>query len=284
MWAKSHMGQQSAVAAVFCCPVTRQGVGFLRRLGYRSNVMRLWSESLTLLAASLAGIGLLCAVPAAATQAKSRLQPKVTGESLAPGFRSSSQALPLQPMNLDVTRFAFTAPGRMTTSRVQAVEREFSFTPSRGKKGVSVGATVRSVTPASIGERTASAESGLAPAGYNFDLAVGYRGVSLSGGVTRVDSGLGGVSRKGLDVGVGYGTRNWQAAIEATAERDASSGIPRIGSPDPRYSVEARGALALAPNVSLGGSVRYRPALQNPTPLDPNKDDRAVMLGGAVAF
>jgi hypothetical protein len=60
--------------------------------------------------------------------------------------------------------------------------------------------------------------------------------------------------------------------------------VPRFGSPDPRYSVEARGALAVSPNVSLGGSLRYRPALQNPTPLDPNKDDRAVMLGGAVAF
>lgn len=266
--------------------------------------MRNRFESLTLLATSIAGFGLLCATPVAATSSgaaqssagqssaglgKSRLQPKVTGDngasdSLAPGFRSRSQALPLQPMNLDVSRFAFTAPGRMTTSRVQTVEREFRFTPSSGRKGVSVGATVRSLTPASVGERTASAESGLAPAGYNFDLAVGYRGVSLSGGVSRVDSGLGGVSRNGVDVGLGYGAANWQAAIQATAERDANSGIPRIGSPDPRYSVEARGALSLAPNVSLGGSVRYRPALQNPTPLDPKKDDRAVMLGGAVAF
>jgi len=246
--------------------------------------MRLWSEPLTLLAASIAGLAFLFAGSAAAAQTKSRLQPKVTGESIAPGFRSSAQALPLQPMNLDVSRFAFTAPGRMNTSRVQTVEREFSFTPSRGSKGVSVGASVRSVTPASIGERTASAESGLAPAGYNFDLAVGYRGVSLSGGVTRVDSGLGGVTRNGLDVGLGYGTRNWQAGIEATADREANTGLPRIGSTDPRYSLEARGALSLAPNVSLGGSVRYRPALQNPTPLDPNKDDRAVMLGGAVAF
>lgn len=246
--------------------------------------MRLWSESMALLTSSIAGIALLCAGSAAATQTKSRLQPKVTGETLAPGFRSSAQALLLQPMNLDVSRFAFTAPGRMTTSRVQTVEREFSFTPARGKKGVSVGATVRSVTPASIGERTALAESGLSPAGYNFDLAVGYRGVSLSGGVTRLDSGLGGTTRNGLDVGLGYGTRNWQAAIEATAERNTGSGIPLIGSPDQRYSLEARGALSLAPNVSLGGSVRYRPALQNPTPLDPNQDDRAVMLGGAVAF
>jgi hypothetical protein len=140
------------------------------------------------------------------------------------------------------------------------------------------------VAPTSVAERTAAADSGLTPAGYNFDLSVGYRGVSLSGGVSRVDSGLGGTSRQGMDVGVGYARRNWRAAIEATAERDTGFGASRIGSPDPRYSVEASGALALSPNVSLGGSVRYRPALQNPTPLDPNKADSAVMLGGAVAF
>jgi hypothetical protein len=246
------------------------------------------SESLMLLAGPLAGLALLCALPANATQtsaqAKSRLQPQVTSEGAPAGFRARSQALVLQPINLDVSRFAFTAPGRMTSSKVQTVERGFTFTPSRSGKGVSVGATVRSVAPSQAAERTASVESGLAPAGYNFDLSVGYKGVSLSGGVSRVDSGLGGQSREGVDVGLGYGTRNWQAAIAATAERETGFTVPRVGSPDPRYSVEARGALALSPNVSLGGSLRYRPALQNPTPLDPNKDDRAVMLGGAVAF
>lgn len=250
--------------------------------------MRHRTESLTLLAGSLAGLALLCAVPVAATSAsagaKSRLQPQVTADGVSAGFRSRSQALVIQPINLDVSRFAFTAPGRVPSSKVQTVERGFTFTPSRSSKGVSVGATVRSVAPTSVGERTASADSGLTPAGYNFDLSVGYRGVSVSGGVSRVDTGLGGQSRQGVDVGLGYGTRNWQAAIEASAERETSAAVPLVGSPDPRYSVEARGALALSPNVSLGGSLRYRPALQNPTPLHPKKDDRAVMLGGAVAF
>jgi len=257
------------------------------------------SESRTWLADSILWAALLCAgsvllvsgpVSAnsggttAASAIKSRLQPQVTADGLSAGFRARSQALVLQPINLDVSRFAFTAPGRVTSTRVQTVERGFTFTPSRSSKGVSVGATVRSVVPTSVAERTAAADSGLTPAGYNFDLSVGYRGVSLSGGVSRVDSGLGGTSRQGMDVGVGYARRNWRAAIEATAERDTGFGASRIGSPDPRYSVEASGALALSPNVSLGGSVRYRPALQNPTPLDPNKADSAVMLGGAVAF
>jgi hypothetical protein len=233
----------------------------------------------------LAGLALLCAGPAQAqSAARSKLQPSVT-EGAPAGFRSKSQALVLQPINLDVSRFAFTAPGRVTSSRVQTVERGFSFTPSRDTKGVSVGATVRGVVPSTAAERTAAAETvGLTPAGYNFDLSVGYRGVSVSGGVGRVDGGLGGRSRETVDVGLGYGARNWQAGIAATAERDEDFLVPRVGTPDPRYSVEARGALSLSPKVSLGGSVRYRPAPQNPTPLDPNKDDRAVMLGGAVAF
>jgi hypothetical protein len=244
--------------------------------------MRFGVESLARIAAPLVGAALLCASPALATQAKSKLQPEVTTEGASAGFRAKSQALVLQPINLDVSRFAFTAPGRVANTRVQTVERGFSFTPSRSSKGVSVGASVRSVTPAAA-ERTASAEA-LSPAGYNFDLSVGYRGVSLSGGVSKVDGGIGGPSREGVDVGVGYGTRNWQAAIEASAQRETAYLFPRNGANDPRYAVEARGALALSPKVSLGGSLRYRPAPQNPTPLDPNKDDSAVMLGGAVAF
>ncbi|MGL6043587.1 MAG: hypothetical protein ACRC1J_06650, partial [Sandaracinobacteroides sp.] len=150
-------------------------------------------------------------------------------------------------------------------------------------KGVSVGASVRSVTPSSASERTASAD-GIAPAGYNFDLSVGYRGISLTGGVSRLDNGLGGRSSEGVDVGVGFGKRNWQAAVEASAQRDTAWRFPQLGTPDPRYALEARGAYALSPKVSLGGSFRYRLAPENPTPLDPDKDDRAVMLGGAVAF
>lgn len=250
--------------------------------------MRVLPESLALGLAPLMGVALLCAQPAAAATtpapAKSRLQPQVTTEQDAVGFRVKSQQLALQPINLDVSRFAFTAPGRVATSGVKTVERGFNFTPSgNGKRGVSVGMTARSVVPAAA-ERTAAADSGLAPAGYNFDLSVGYRGFAVSGGVSRVDTGIGGRSREGVDVGVGYGQRNWKAGISAMAEREQVSLIPRVGTPDPRYSLEARGALALSPKVQLGGSLRYRVAPENPTPLDPNKDDRAVMLGGAVAF
>ncbi|TPE60523.1 hypothetical protein FJQ54_11010 [Sandaracinobacter neustonicus] len=241
------------------------------------------------LVASFAGAALLCvsagfgglASSALAATAKTRLVPEVTTENSTAGFRTRSQALVLQPINLDVSKFAFTAPGRVASSKVQTVERSFSFTPSGNPKGVSVGGSVRSVQTAAADR---SGDAGLSPAGYNFDLSVGYRGVQLSGGMSRVDGGIGGRSRQGMDVGVGYGARNWQAAIQASAERDSNQLIPRTATPDPRYSVEASGALALSPRVSVGGSLRYRLAPEHPTPLDPDKDDRAVMLGGAVAF
>ena len=87
-----------------------------------------------------------------------------------------------------------------------------------------------------------------------------------------------------MDIGLGYGAKNWRAGVLASAERESNYLLPRPGTPDPLYSVEARGALALSPQISLGGALRYRQAPEHPTPLDPNKDDRTVLLGGAVAF
>ncbi len=254
--------------------------------------MRLRPESLLQLAAPLAGVALLCAglgtVPAmAASTQKTRLQPQVTTEEESVGFRVKSQPLALSPMNLDVSKFAFTAPGRVASSKVQTVERGFSFTPSGAKKeAVSLGMTARSVVAAPT-ERMASAapsEAGIGPAGYNFDLALGYKGFAVSGGVSRLDTGLGGRNREGVDIGLGYGAKNWRAGVLASAERESNYLLPRPGTPDPLYSVEARGALALSPQISLGGALRYRQAPEHPTPLDPNKDDRTVLLGGAVAF
>lgn len=242
-----------------------------------------------MLCVSLAGTAVAAASTTNSTT-KSRLQPQVTTESDPVGFRVKPQQLqPLQSINLDVSRFAFTAPGRVANSRVQTVERGFSFTPSRNaSRGVSVGMTARSLVPTA--ERTATlvqpADSALRPAGYNFDLTVGYRGFALTGGVSKVDTGIGvgGRSREAVDVGLGYTARDWNAGIQASAAREDIYLLPRTGSPDPRYALEATGALALSPKVSLGGSLRYRLAPQTPTPLDPNRDDRAVMLGGAVAF
>lgn len=251
--------------------------------------MRHRPESLLQIAAPFAGLALLCSalvsVPAlaAATQ-KSRLQPQVTADGEPVGFRVKPQTLAVSPLNIDVSKFAFTAPGRVASAKVQTVERGFSFTPSRSKKGgVSLAMTARSVVP-SAPERNGAADAGIGAAGYNFDLALGYKGVAVSGGVSRTDTGLGGRSREGIDVGLGYGAKNWRAGVLASAERESAYMLPRPGTPEPLYSLEARGAYSLSPQVSLGGSLRYRQAPEHPTPLDPNKEDRTLMLGGAVAF
>lgn len=265
-------------------------MGFHKQLGYLKTVMRTCNESFAATLAPLVGALLLCAgistsaYAAPNVPARSKLQPRLVPDAEPVGFRAKTQQLVLQPINLDVSRFAFTAPGRVTSSRPQAVERSFSFTPSgSGRNGVSLGVTTRTVSvPQS--ERSAAIDPGITPAGYNFDLSVGYRGLAVTGGLSRVDTGLGGHSREGVDVGLRYGTRKWQAGIAAMAERDTGYLVPRGGTPDPMYAVEASGNVNLSPKVSLGGSLRYRPAPTNPTTLDPNRDDRAVMVGGAVAF
>ena len=259
--------------------------------------MRLSPESLLQLAAPLAGMAMLCAgvlaTPAlAASTQKTRLQPQVTAEGEAVGFRVKSQTLAIAPINIDVSKFAFTAPGRVAATKVQTVERGFSFTPSGANSGVkknnvSLAMTTRTVAPA-VPERNAAApvlaDNGIGPSGYHFDLAVGYNGFAVSGGVSRSDTGLGGRNREGVDVGLGYGAKNWRAGVLASAERESVYMMPRPGTPEPLYSLEARGSYLLSPQVSLGGSLRYRQAPEHPTPLDPNKEDRTLMLGGAVAF
>ena len=225
-------------------------------------------------------------VSAASTQT---LKPQVTSEQTPAGFQVKSRALALQPISLDVSRFAFTAPGRVPSSQVQTVEREFRFTPSRsGNRGVSLGMTARNIAPkastATAAARAIAADQALTPRGYDVDVSVAYRGFSVSGGVSRMDTGIGGRSTEGVDVGLGYAARNWRTGIVASAAREEQDLLPTGVLPDPRYAVEASGALTLSPQISVGGSVRYRMAPQNLTPLDPNKDDRAVFLGGSVAF
>ncbi len=60
------------------------------------------------------------------------------------------------------------------------------------------------------------------------------------------------------------------AYIEAVGSGRAMASLQYLGLP--------------LPQDALGGTLRYRLAPSTPTPLDPNRDDRAVMLGGAVAF
>jgi hypothetical protein len=198
------------------------------------------------------------------------------------------------PTNLDLSRFSFTAPREAAArTRPGGVERSFSFTPSGnpGRKSVTIGASSRTlsggadaVSPALRPVVAAGLDATNQPTGYAVDLAVGWRGFALSGGMSRLSTPdvLG--PREELDVGLSYGGRRWRTGIIAAAERTN----PLLAAPsDPnadRYSLSATGAVAVSKGLSISGGIRYRTAPLNPTLLDPNKPDEAVYLGGKLAF
>ena len=257
---------------------------------FLSRPLRL--AGLAVLAVSAGAVFATPAASASSAKAKSRVQ--VTTEADSPAFRLKPTALASLTMpNLDASRFTFTAPGRISNSKVQPLERGFSFTPSGSsdRKALSVGVTTRTLgtsqaTQQGAQARVASApiDAGLAPSGYGVDLIVGWKGFALNGGVSRLDQGVGaGGKREGADIGLSYASRNWKTNVHASAERSTSV-LTTSGPLTERFALEAGGAMALSPGVSVGGSFRYRLAPLNPTPVDPTKDDRAVFLGGAVAF
>jgi hypothetical protein len=244
----------------------------------------------------MALVGLVgLAMPALAAPG-SKTRSLLTSDDAPAGYRVRSQALGgAAPVlagapALDVSKFAFTAPGR-GAQRTQTMERGFRFTPSGGSGGrqVTVGVSGRTTAsgqaPTAAGRAAAAttASTGMAPASYDFDLAVAWKGVALTGEVSRLDSGGAG-QREGVGVGLSYGKSGWRTGVRATAER-GSTLIPQAeGRRTERLAIEATSAIAVGPALSLGGSVRYQPAPLRPTPLDPNREDRAVFLGGRVAF
>lgn len=229
----------------------------------------------------------LLAAPALAAQTRS----KVKVDTDAARARVAS----LVPPSIDTSRFAFTAPGRAAPQRLATIERSFRFTPSGSpdRKALALGVTSRVIAPtatAAAGPATAraaapSTEVALAPAGYNFDLSVDWKGFAVSGGISRVDQGLGFGRRDGVDVGLGYRASRWRAGLQATAERGLSAPLDPVrlsmAQLEPRYSFEASGAYALSPGVSVNGGVRYR---MNPVNPQQMPDDRAVFVGGSLAF
>lgn len=140
--------------------------------------------------------------PATANTApRTKAKPQVTTESETAAYRVKSNALPdLTPPTLDVSRFAFTAPGRVSGARVATVERGFRFTPAGAsdRRAIAVGVTSRVITASaaptgSAAVRAANAASaadfGMMPSSYNVDLSVGWLGFAVNGGISRVDQG-----------------------------------------------------------------------------------------------
>jgi hypothetical protein len=178
-------------------------------------------------------------------------------------------------------------PARSAAIRAQSVERSFRFTPSgktADRKALTLGLTSRVVAPAARTTVAAAAIDGLTPSGYNLGVSVGYQGFSLSGGYSRLDAGLIGPAREGVDLGLSYRGNRWKASLQASGELPSQELAGETLLLDRRYALEVGGAYALTPRLSLQGGMRY----QLITPLDPRltdeREDPSVYLGTSFRF
>ena len=242
------------------------------------------------LATGLAGVALLAASVTAHANPTPPKSAAVVKAKKAPA-KLVAEAQPtekLRPGSLGSFTPSLVDPARSAAIRTQSVERSFRFTPSgksADRKALTLGLTSRVVAPTTRTTVAAAAIDGLTPSGYNLGVSVGYQGFSLSGGYSRLDSGLIGPSREGVDLGLSYRGNGWKASLQASGElpsHDLTGGDPLML--DKRYAVELGGAYALTPRLSLQGGMRY----QLITPLDPRlTDDRAdpsVYLGTSFRF
>lgn len=253
------------------------------RMGHDSAVKTARGVAVALLCACTLALPVTAQAQVAAKSAGSNMF-SMSETSL---LKNRSNAMALSPINLDVSRFAFTAPGKVAApkpaAKAPAMERSFAFTPSgNAAKGVSIAAASRGGAPQR--PSPAPVEMITAPQPYDLDLSVAYRGFAVSGGIRQNEADLTGERQKSVDLGLSYGARNWRTSVQASADPAPRVITSPAQSQSDRFAVEAGGALLLSPSLSVGGGVRYRVAPAHPTPLDPNKDDRAVFIGGKLAF
>jgi len=170
------------------------------------------------------------------------------------------------------------APGTLLRPGTALDARQFRFTPS-GKP-----ADKHAVTIATHSRVAAPLEAGHADSltGYDIGVALGSRGLAVSGAVRRTDAGLS--QREAVSLGLGYGLRDWTTTLKVGEETNALRGSP-IDS-EKRYSVELGSAYSIAKDVKLGAGVRYRvvPGDTDAQAQARSANDRAAFLGLGIAF
>lgn len=243
------------------------------------------------LAAWLAGVALI----AAPMTAHANPTPVKSATSVAPKAKKPKVKVVADAQTTEKLRAgslgSFTPslvdPARSAAIRAQAVERSFRFTPSGkagDRKALTLGLTSRVVAPVARTTVASAAIDGLTPSGYNLGVSVGYQGFSLSGGYSRLDSGLIGPAREGVDLGLSYRGNRWKASLQASGELPLDQAGGDEFMLDKRYAVELGGAYALTPRLSLQGGMRY----QLITPLDQrltdDREDPSVYLGTSFRF
>ncbi len=170
------------------------------------------------------------------------------------------------------------APGVSLRPGATVDARQFRFTPA-GKNGeahaVTLGLHTRAVT---LPDATRDADQ---PAGYDIGMALGTRGIALSGGMRKLDAGV--AQRQAVTLGLGYGRRDWTTSLRLGEEEGWARGAQ--DTLDRRYSVELGGAYTIARDVRLGAGVRYRVTPADAIDVDSRAPaDRSAFVGLGVAF
>ncbi len=171
------------------------------------------------------------------------------------------------------------APGLSLKPGATVDASQFRFTPAGVKAqahAVTLGVRARPVT---LRDATHATEQ---PAGYDVGLAVGTRGLALSGGVRRLDAGI--TQQQAVTLGLGYGQKDWTTTLRLGQEEGWVRGaqLPL----DKRYSVELGTAYSLGRDVRVGAGLRYRMMPANEALSEDVKaqSDRSAFVGLGIAF
>ena len=194
---------------------------------------------------------------------------------------AQSRAVPrltLTPAETPFTPSLIDAPGLALKPGATVGARQFRFTPSgerRARHAVTLGVKAR---PVNLPEATPRLSD--QPQGYDIGMALGTRGVAVSGAMSRVDAGL--AQREAVTLGLGYGRHDWSTSLKLGEEdgwvRGAATPIE-----DKRYSVELGGAYSVGRDVHVGAGVRYRVA-PDAEPQNRAPADRSAFLGLGIRF
>jgi hypothetical protein len=207
--------------------------------------------------------------------------PAAWAQSTAPAARTrlapaKPAAAPVKPLGSFTPSFGETA-GIVPRAGASVDARQFRFTPSGGagdSRAISLGVDTR-VLAAPTATRGSDE-----PAGYEAGMALGIKGVSLTGRVARMDAGL--QQRESVAVGLAYGRRDWQTMLRLGAEHQGPPGAAPLLD-ERNYSVELGGSYNVRRNIAVGANLRYRMP-EDPALRERAAQDGAAVVGAKVAF
>lgn len=204
-------------------------------------------------------------------------QPAPTAARAKAGMVPAKPATtPVRPLGSFTPSFGDTS-GVVPRAGTSVDARQFRFTPSAGageSRAISLGVDTRG-----LAAPTATRGSD-EPAGYEAGVALGARGVALTGRVARVDAGL--QQRESVDVGLAYGRRDWQTMLRLGAEHLGPPGTARLLD-ERNYWVELGGSYNVRRKIAVGANLRYR-VPENPALRERAAQDGAAVVGAKIAF